>query len=1077
LVDLAVPKPELVTAEAPTNRVGGDAFSRTPEAGIGGGLANLGGGLEDVATSLAKKEGEQAARQAVTLDANGQVQVQTPQTSPIVVGKAGQAYDRAVADGIDPAERLAIGQQFTQMRQAYETDPNAKPEDWLKTTADFAQKWKADHPGPLGDLGYDTALRVGNAHYAGIMDAATKQDVANSKAAITTELQTAQNTLYSIARQGGTSTPEYQDALGRWNSAWDKLAANGEMFGIAPASVAQQRKDAQIELIGQGLYGSIDRTVKDPGPNGGIAGAEKIARSIPSDPRFRELSQAEQTRLQTMVEARVQFNREENKALIDGNAAAARAIIDGYGKGQAPTPEQFQAIHDNAVRLGDVDSVAQLNAYRQAYETRRPLVGLGAGAGAPQGVASADTLHRAIVLQESGGNPNVATSVDGARGIGQITPDTFAQYAKPGEKIDSPADNLAVSKRIIGDYYQRYNGDAARVAVAYFSGPGNVAPAGSATPWKEDRADGNGKTTSSYVADVLHRANGGTSPIPFTAGQVAQNPYLVAAAYKQYDADKAGQVEVARQLTTGLGNMMRNGITPSVPQMAQAYQAGQQFPRELGNTVNDLMTQYAGHTGGASSAVLPDGEGEARRSAVETYVRNNPSIAGANYLKAFNDQFNADRKRQSEEPQQYAASVGWRDRAPPPLTPEDPQAFAAQISDRVAGAHFIASRLGQAPEQVTFGNQDKADIAGFLQRAPGPQAKAAMQTLIGGLNTATANELFRDKDTSKAIIAMSKSDDPDKIDAGFQAMDAQYRRDPAQFDAQFPKESARLHDWQSRLSYYSPSEIAKQNLKANDPSQTAAITAKENTAKEATKLWTAESVAKQFGTGIVSYIPGVRGLVGAIPDTPPEFDNAKGAFLADAQMLYRDGFVQSGDTSQATAYMTERLANKYSVSDVNGNRVMAYAPEKRFQPINGSHDWIKQQLGEFVQKNVVPAAGSMGVMMPLAETIGGGEGTMAYYPRTTEEQTAYAKNYAPRMLFADQDTQADIAAGRPPSYAVIAADPNGRTVPLTDTALKPLRFTPDYGRALGEWNAVQMGKQPVAQRANAAAEPYFGGGG
>src|SRR5581483_5079407 len=388
MVALPIPDPQLVTAEAPQNRVGGDAFSRTPEIAVGQGLENLGSGLEDVATSLAKTAGEQAARQAVTLDANGQVQVQTPQTSPIIVGRAGQAYDKAVADGIDPAERLAISQQFTQMRQAYETDPNAQPDDWLRTTADFATKWKADHPGPLGDLGYDTALRVGNQHYAGIIDTATKQDVVNSKSAITTELQSAQNTLYSIARQGGTSTPEYQDALTRWNAAYDKLKANAGMFGIAPASVEQQQKDAQIELIGQGLVGSVDRIVKDPGPNGGIAAAEKLAKSIPSDPRFQSLDHAEQVRLQNLVEARVQFNIGENKSLIDGNAAAARALIEGYGKGQAPTPEQWQAIHDNAVRLGDVDSAAQLNAYKQAYEARRPLAGLGAG-----GTPAAASVH------------------------------------------------------------------------------------------------------------------------------------------------------------------------------------------------------------------------------------------------------------------------------------------------------------------------------------------------------------------------------------------------------------------------------------------------------------------------------------------------------------------------------------------------------------------------------------------------------------------------------------------------------------------------------------------------------------
>jgi hypothetical protein len=121
-------------------------------------------------------------------------------------------------------------------------------------------------------------------------------------------------------------------------------------------------------------------------------------------------------------------------------------------------------------------------------------------------------LSNAIIGQESGGNPNIGKSVNGAMGIGQIMPETFARYAKPGEKIDNPQDNLAVSQRMTDLYLQKY-GDPARAAVAYFSGEGNVAPPGSPTPWKYDAKDGNGKSVSSYVSDVLGRMQGGAKPV------------------------------------------------------------------------------------------------------------------------------------------------------------------------------------------------------------------------------------------------------------------------------------------------------------------------------------------------------------------------------------------------------------------------------------------------------------------------------------------------------------------------------------------------------------------------------------
>lgn len=117
-----------------------------------------------------------------------------------------------------------------------------------------------------------------------------------------------------------------------------------------------------------------------------------------------------------------------------------------------------------------------------------------------------------IHKQESGGRETAKTSVTGARGGMQIQPATFAQYARPGESIDRPSDNIAVGRRIIADLWDKSGGDPARVAVGYFSGPGNIAPPGAATPWKRDAADPTGKTTSSYVEDVLKRLGRGGLP-------------------------------------------------------------------------------------------------------------------------------------------------------------------------------------------------------------------------------------------------------------------------------------------------------------------------------------------------------------------------------------------------------------------------------------------------------------------------------------------------------------------------------------------------------------------------------------
>lgn len=144
-------------------------------------------------------------------------------------------------------------------------------------------------------------------------------------------------------------------------------------------------------------------------------------------------------------------------------------------------------------------------------------------------------------LRGQEGTPGGQTSVNGARGQMQITPGFFKQYAQPGESFDSKADVETVAKRGIAALEAQYPNDPGRVATAYFSGVGNVAPAGSATPYKTDVKDGNGTATSAYVAGVTGRYKGSAAPAggPRTGGTTVA-PTLVKtqqASAEQYIAD------------------------------------------------------------------------------------------------------------------------------------------------------------------------------------------------------------------------------------------------------------------------------------------------------------------------------------------------------------------------------------------------------------------------------------------------------------------------------------------------------------------------------------------------------------
>jgi len=120
-----------------------------------------------------------------------------------------------------------------------------------------------------------------------------------------------------------------------------------------------------------------------------------------------------------------------------------------------------------------------------------------------QGLTPTKIMNGLISTEGSG--PNAVSSA-GATGRAQIIRSTFDQYKLPGESYANEDDRVAAAKRYVDDMWKKYPGDIDRIAVGYSSGTDNIAPPGSAKPWKQNRSDGI-TTTDQYVnrlAGKLH---------------------------------------------------------------------------------------------------------------------------------------------------------------------------------------------------------------------------------------------------------------------------------------------------------------------------------------------------------------------------------------------------------------------------------------------------------------------------------------------------------------------------------------------------------------------------------------------
>lgn len=186
----------------------------------------------------------------------------------------------------------------------------------------------------------------------------------------------------------------------------------------------------------------------------------------------------------------------DDKATLDIKTKNRQDVVDGMRKSSGP---------------GGVNVPSSGAGAPGGVEPAQPARPQGRGATGSWGPAAykpdpndyQDALA-AFKQQESGGNVH-AVSVQGAAGSLQIMPDTFKQYARPGEHFDSVRDREDVAHRAFAQLYLKYGGDLAKLAVAWFSGPGNV-NTGKGRPWKNDVADGNGVHVSDYVMGILHKA-------------------------------------------------------------------------------------------------------------------------------------------------------------------------------------------------------------------------------------------------------------------------------------------------------------------------------------------------------------------------------------------------------------------------------------------------------------------------------------------------------------------------------------------------------------------------------------------
>lgn len=132
-------------------------------------------------------------------------------------------------------------------------------------------------------------------------------------------------------------------------------------------------------------------------------------------------------------------------------------------------------------------------------------VDVGAIAAAEGASAPVQAIAKSVYMQESSGGRNTKTSNAGAVGGMQITPATFARFARPGDDINDPEANARVAVRYLKHLETKAGGDPQLIAVGYYGGEGAIPKARAGVAVRDPR-NPNAPDTLQYGREVAERA-------------------------------------------------------------------------------------------------------------------------------------------------------------------------------------------------------------------------------------------------------------------------------------------------------------------------------------------------------------------------------------------------------------------------------------------------------------------------------------------------------------------------------------------------------------------------------------------
>jgi hypothetical protein len=411
----------------------------------------------------------------------------------------------------------------------------------------------------------------------------------------------------------------------------------------------------------------------------------------------------------------------------------------------------------------------------------------------------------------------------------------------------------------------------------------------------------------------------------------------------------------------------------------------------------------------------------------------------------------------AENPRAASAAKGWVG-APQDFDFTNPTAFGSNVEAREKDARVIGQHVPNVGPIPAIMPQEAQRFGAVLTQGDPKAASAMLLQLQANTSPENWRATMAVPAIKEAVTGMLNSNDPARMDAGGQAMDRLWSTNEPDFKRTYGEGALnRLMAWKG-LAALTPDERTERLNKADDPfsargREEASKAIDSEFSSWGRPMWPTSSASR----GACRWCPTAsrsfrisRTSSRARPPAAPADGVAAYAMQAQFKDTVKSLRIYGVDPGTARRFAIEQMKGTWQPTGLiegAGDVLMKHAPESYYptDPISKNHDWMKSQLADEITRVMGPKETTESLQ---------GEGQVTH------------EGWTLKGIVSDNQTEQEIAAGKPPSYKIHIIDAKGQDQFLRDH---------DTGRDRYVWDpkAMMAPRQAEMNRVfNRGSAPY-----